>query len=71
VSKPRERSSEEDVLWVPGLADLVKGIDQGVLAVGLERNMEVDRGAVGRVTHADPVVRDGIPLVLYKHFVPR
>jgi hypothetical protein len=58
------------MLWVVRLADLVQGIDQSVLAVGLERNMECDRGAVGGVTNADPVFREVIPLVLYKHVTP-
>ena len=33
--------------------------------------MESDRGAVGRGTQANPAVRDVIPLVLHKNFVPR
>jgi hypothetical protein len=43
-----QRSSEEDVLWVPGLADLLDRI----LAVGFkfECNVELNGGAVGRVT---------------------
>ena len=59
------------MLWVPGLADLKKGVNQRVLTVRLESNVEVDGGAIGRLTKADPVVRDGIPLVLHKHVVPR
>ena len=55
---------------MPGLADLVQGVNQCVLVVRFESNIEVDGGIVGRVTKADPVVRDGIPLVLYKHVAP-
>ena len=53
-----------------GLADLVEGVNQCVLVVGLERYMEVDGGAFRRVTHGDPIVRDDIPLVLYEHMSP-
>ena len=33
--------------------------------------MELDSCAIGWVTQADPVVRDGIPLVFYNHLVPK
>jgi hypothetical protein len=66
-----QRSSEEDVPWVARFADLVKCIDQGILALGHERNVEVDCRAIVRVTLANPVARDGIPLVLNNHVVPR
>ena len=56
---------------MPRLTDFVKGVSQCVLAVRFESNIEVDGGTVGWVTQADPVVRDGIPLVLYKHILPR
>lgn len=49
----------------------MKGVNQCVLTVRLEINIEVDGSAVGRLTQADPVVRDGIPLVLSKNIVPR
>ena len=58
------------MLWVPGLADFVKGIYQCVLTVRLESNIEIDGSALGRATQADPVVRDGIPLVLNKQIIP-
>jgi hypothetical protein len=64
------RSGEEDVLWMPGVADLVQGIDQGALPVGLESNVQVDGGACGRVAQALPVFRDGVPRVLRVHVVP-
>ena len=66
-----QRSSEEDFLWVPGLADLVKDVNQGVLLVGLECYMEIDCALVGRGTQAAPVVRDDIPLVFYNQAAPR
>ena len=56
---------------MPGLADLVNGVNQWVLTIWLESNIEVDSGAVGRLNRADLVIRNGIPLVLYKHIVPR
>jgi len=60
----------EDMLWIPGAADLVEHVNQCVLAVRLERNIEVDRGARGRVAHALPVLRDDIPRVLDMHVSP-
>ena len=59
------------MLWVPGLADLVKGVNQGVLVLGLESNMEFDRVVIERWTQVEPVVRDGIPLVFYHHVILR
>jgi hypothetical protein len=53
---------------VARLADLVKCVDQFVLALGLERNVEVDRRAIGRVTQLSG---DSFPLVLYNHVIPR
>ena len=59
------------MLWVPGLADLVKGVDQGVLVLWLERYMEIDRVVIERWTQAKPVVRDSVPLVFYHHVILR
>ncbi len=58
------------MLSVPGFADLVKRVYQGVFVLGLERNVKVDRGAHGRVTQALPVRWDGIPCVLNVYVVP-
>ena len=66
-----QRSSEEDFLWVPGLADLEKDVSQGVLLVGLKSNIEIDCGFVGRGTQGNPVVRDDVPLVFCNHIVLR
>ncbi len=38
--------------------------------MGLERNVEVDRGAVKWAARALPVLRDGTPRVLDMHVVP-
>ena len=54
---------------MPGLADLVKDVDQGVLVLGVESNMKIDCDVVARGAQAEPVVRDGIPLVFYNHVV--
>ena len=54
---------------MPGLADLVNGVSQGVLVLGLESNIEIDSGVIGRKTQAEPVVRDVVPLVFYNHIV--
>jgi len=39
----------EDVPWVAGSADFVEGVNQGVLMLGLERNVEIDLGSGGGV----------------------
>lgn len=56
---------------MPGLADFFESVDQDVLAVRLERNIELDHSALGRVTQYDPFVRNVGPLVSCKHFAPR
>ncbi len=57
--------------WVLWIADLVKHINQGVLAVGPNRNVDVDRGAGGGVTQSLPVGRGGVPHVLHTHVTPK
>ncbi len=54
-----------------GVADLVEGVDQGALPVGLECNVEVNRGSSGRVAQALPVRWNSIPCVLDTHVIPR
>ena len=56
---------------MPGLADLMKDVSQGVLLVGLESNIKIDRGFVVGGSYADPVVWDDVPLVFFDHIVPR
>ncbi len=53
-----------------GVADLVEGVNQGVLVVGLQREVEVNRCASGRVAQVLPILRDGVPCVLHPRFVP-
>ena len=60
-----------DVPLMRRLADLIKCVNQGVLTVGLERNVKVDCGAGRWVAHALPVLRDGVPRVLGVHVAPR
>ena len=62
-----QRCSDKYLLWVPGLADLIKDVNQGVLLVGLKCYMEIDCAVIGRGTQAEPVVRDDFPLVFYNH----
>ena len=50
------------MLWIAGLLECV---DQGILAVGLEHNVEVDRGIGGRRTKTLLVGRDGTSCMLY------
>ena len=47
------------------IADLIECDDQGILAVGLERKVEVDCGIGGRRTKTLPVGRDGALRMLY------
>ena len=53
-----------------GTADLVQGVDQGILVLGLERNVEIDGGVSRRVAEIRPVHWDRIPLVLYVYVFP-
>jgi hypothetical protein len=59
------------MLWVRGLADFEEGINESILAVGLERNVKTDCCTIRRLAQGDPVVWDGIPFVLYSHVSPR
>jgi hypothetical protein len=54
-----------DALWMLWIADFMECVDQGVLAVGLERNVEVGCVA-GRRTETLPAGRDGAPHMLYR-----
>jgi len=58
------RSVGEDILWTPGVADLVECVNQSILVVRLECKVEVDGGASRRVAESLPVRRDDIPGVL-------
>ncbi len=53
-----------------GTADFVEGIDQGILTLGLERNVEVDRGFGGWVAKTYPAFGDGIPCMFHAHTTP-
>jgi len=50
---------------------MVESVNQGIIVVRVERNVEVDGGASGRVTEGLPVVRDGIPGVHDTRVIPR
>jgi len=60
-----------NVPGMPGFTDLVDGVSQGVLTLGLERNVKVNCGARRWAAQALPVLRDGIPGVLDVHVIPR
>ncbi len=64
------KSDGKDVLWMPRRADLVEHRNQGILAVGPERCVEVDGGTGGREAQILPVLRDGFPSVLHSQIVP-
>ena len=49
--------------------DLLEGVNQCIISVGLESDMEVDGGTVWRVTQGNPVIRDDIPFVPYDHII--
>ena len=38
---------------MPGISDLVERVNQGILALRLEYNVEVDRGTSGRMNDPD------------------
>ena len=60
----------EDVLRMTGTADFVEGIDQRILALGVERNVKVDRGFGRWAVQTYPVFGDGIPCMLHEHAAP-
>ena len=66
----QQRSDEVDVPWMPRVADLGKGINQGSLPVWLECNVEVDCRPVGCVSQTLPVYWNGVPGVLDQHLIP-
>jgi hypothetical protein len=51
-------------------ANLIECLDQGILVVGPERDMEVERDTSRREAKALPVVGDDFPSVLNFHFIP-
>ncbi len=57
--------------WMPVVADLVEGVNQGALLVGLECNVEVDGGAGGRLAQTLPVGWNGTPGVFHLYVIPR
>jgi hypothetical protein len=66
----RAEGVEEDVPWVPRIADLGDGINQCTLPFGAECNMEVDSCAGGWVAQTLPVYWNGMPGVLHRHVIP-
>ena len=69
--KHEGESDEDDVLLVPGVANFVECVGQGVLAVGLECEVEVDCGVGGRGTKTLPVGQDGVPRVPHTYITPK
>lgn len=55
---------------MPGVADIVEHVNQGVLVVRLEHKVEIDRGAGGRATEALPTIWDCIPRMLHMRVMP-
>lgn len=64
-------SGKEYVPWMFRVADLIKGVGQGALLVGLECNVEVNCSAGGRVAQTLPVDWDAIQGMLDPHIIPR
>ena len=57
--------------WVTGIAELILRVNQGVLAVGLKRNVEIDRGAGRRVNQRHQVGQGGVSRVLCTSVIPK
>ena len=53
-----------------GVADLVKGVSQGALPVGLQCDVEFDHRPGGRIAETLPVGWDVIPCMLDRHLIP-
>ena len=60
-----------DMVWVHGIADFIKCLDQSVLAFRLERNVKVNSSTWWRVTEELLVGWEDIPSVLHLHIVPK
>src|ERR1700761_1745789 len=56
-----------DVLWMAGSTDFIQGVNQGVLILGLERHVEVDRGFGAWGAKTFPVSWDFTPCMLDAH----
>jgi len=52
------------------IADLIEGVDQGVLLVRLERNVKVDSCTSGWMAVVLPLRGNGIPRMLHPRVVP-
>jgi hypothetical protein len=55
---------------MPRSADFVERMDQGILAVGPKRKVEVKSGPGWRATRTLPAFRDCTPRVFRVHVVP-
>jgi hypothetical protein len=55
---------------MPRIADLIERINQGVLALWLERNAQVNGRSGRRMALAFPLLRNGAPRVPCSHVVP-
>ena len=53
------------------VADLRKGVHQGILSFGFECNVEIDPGAGGWVAQTLSVGRNILPAVLDQHVISR
>ena len=61
----------EDVPWMPRVADLGEGVNQGALSIGLKCKVEVVNHCPGGcVSQTLPVGWNGIPGVLDLHIIP-
>lgn len=57
--------------WVPWVADLKEGVNQGAFPNGLEGNVEVDRRVGRGVAQTLPAGWNGMPGMLDQHGIPR
>lgn len=60
------------IFWMPGIANFIERIDQGILVMGLESNAEVVVPSCQQAGggHALPLHRDRISCMLHMHDVP-
>ena len=65
-----QKRDGEDVLWIPGSANLIKRVNQSVLSVGPECHVKVNSDADWWGTRTLLVLRDVAPRVFRAHVVP-
>ena len=55
---------------MPGIADLIERINEGVLTAGLESNVKINHVSGWPGAQAVPIIRGGSPNMIQAHVLP-